>query len=391
MKLVFVTEARFIKDTKGNFYGESSFNFELWERYLTVFSEVIVMARVRLDVNYIGKANLKSSTGKVSFIELPYFIGPLQYLINSKAIKAQIKESIDSITAVYICRVPGTIGNLAIKYLRLQKIPFGIEVVGDPWDVFAPGSINHPLRFYFRWKGYFDLKRNASMASAALYVTKNKLQQRYPVSLGVFQTAASNVKIKDELIRAQPEVHVIKTNYSLISIGSLEQIYKAPDVVLKAIKALHNEGVSCKLVWLGDGMYKTQMQNLAKELGIGDYVDFKGNVGANEVREQLLAADIFVLASRTEGLPRAVIEAMAVGLPCVGTNVGGIPELLEGKALIPKDDPIALAEKIKILISEPFFYNEQSARNLMESENYKESILCKKREEFYNYLIGLNT
>lgn len=391
MKLVFVTEARFIKDVQGNFYGESSFNFEFWGRYLTVFSEVIVMARVRNDVNYIGKANLKSSTEKVSFIELPYFIGPLQYLKNRKALKAQIKESIDNVATIYICRVPGTIGNLTIKYLRQQKIPFGIEVVGDPWDVFAPGSIKHPLRFYFRLKGYFDLKRNATKASAALYVTKNKLQQRYPVSSGVFQTSASNVKIKDELIIAQPKVHIFKEQYSLISIGSLEQMYKAPDVVLKAVKALNNEGVSCKLVWLGDGIYKIQMQNFAMELGIVDYVDFKGNVGVNEVREHLLAADIFVLASRTEGLPRAVIEAMAVGLPCLGTNVGGIPELLDGKALIPKDNPIALTEKIKELISDPSFYNEQAARNLMESANYKESILCEKREEFYNYLIGLNT
>ncbi len=391
MKLIFVTEARFIKDAKGNVYGESSFNFELWARYLTTFSEVIVMARTRYDPNYIGKTNQLSSRKEVSFIELPYFIGPLQFLKKRREVNAKIKQIIKDIDAVFICRIPGIIGNISIHYLNKRKIPFGVEVVGDPWDVFAPGSVKHPLRFYFRWKGYLDLKRNAVKASAALYVTNNKLQERYPVRSGVFQTAASNVIIEDDLIKSQPKLHVLKDHYSLISVGSLEQMYKAPDVVLKAIKGLNDDGVPCKLVWLGDGIYKTQMQNLAKELGIVDYVDFKGNVGINEVREYLLAADIFVLASRTEGLPRAVIEAMAVGLPCIGTRVGGIPELLENKALIPKDDSKALTEKIKSLITEPTFYNEQAERNLIESAHYKESILKEKRKDFYNYLIALNS
>jgi glycosyltransferase involved in cell wall biosynthesis len=391
MKLVFVTEARFIKDAQGNFYGESSFNFELWERYLTIFSEVIVMARVKHDLNYIGETNKLSSGKKIGFIELPYFVGPLQYLKNRKAVKAQIKESIDCIDAVFICRVPGTIGNLAIKYLRLQKIPFGLEVVGDPWDVFAPGSIKHPLRFYFRWRGYFNLKNNVSKASAALFVTAKKLQQRYPVSANVFQTEASNVKINDTLILEKAKSHIIKKQYTLLSVGSLSQMYKAPDVVLKAVKLLKDEGIYCKLIWLGDGIYKSQMESLAKDLEIFEEVDFKGNVSAEEVREHLLVSDIFVLASRTEGLPRAIIEAMAVGLPCVGTNVGGIPELLENSALIVKNNPKALADKIKKLISESSYYNQQATRNLLEAEKYKESILKKKREDFYNYLIALNS
>ena len=389
MKLIFVTEARFIKDTKGNFYGESSFNYLLWQRYLTSFSEVIIMARVSYEYSELSISSHLSSGYKVSFIELPHFKGPVQYLKNRKDVIAKVKEGIKENDGVFICRVPGTIGNTAINYLYKNKIPFGVEVVGDPWDVFAPGSIKHIFRAYFRWSGYFNLKKNVSLASAVLYVTKNKLQERYPSDINSFQIAASNVNIKNVLIKNKPHKHKIKQEYKIISVGSLEQMYKAPDIVLKAIKLLNNQGFCCRLIWLGDGKYKSKMIALAKELGIFDFIDFKGNVSEEEVREFLAAADLFVLASRTEGLPRAIIEAMSFGLPCIGTNVGGIPELLDEEVLIQKDSVQALTEKVIHLLENPKLYNIQAARNLLEASKYKQSILHTKRKRFYDYLINL--
>ncbi len=391
MKLVFVTEARFIKDINGNIYGDSSFNFELWQRYLMSFSEIVVMARVKRNVDYIGNMDFLSSGKKVSFIELPYFVGPLQYVIKRNEVQQKIKESIENINAVFICRIPGAIGNLAIKCFSKKKIPFGVEVVGDPWDVFSRGSIKHVLRLFFKWQGYFNLKRNIAKASAILYVTESTLQERYPVKPSVFQIAASNVKIKDELTQKKPKSHRVKKQYTILSVGSLEQMYKAPDVVLRAIKTLVIQGVSCKLFWLGDGVHRSQMEALAIDLEITEHVNFVGNVSNETVKEYLLLADIFVLVSRTEGLPRAIIEAMSYGLPCIGTLVGGIPELIEKEVLIPKNNPKSLAEKIKKLISEPNFYNQQSLRNLLEAEKYRESILNEKRKYFYEYLIDLNS
>lgn len=389
MKLVFVTEARFTKDAHGNIYGESSFNFELWDRYLLAFSEVIVMARVIENTRFIGENTHLSSAKNVSFIELPYYVGPFQYLQKRKALNNKIKEVVENTDAVYICRIPGNISDITIKYLNQLDIPFGAEVVGDPWDVFAKGSISHPLRSYFRWKGYLDLKKNVKKASAVLYVTKNKLQERYPAAASAFQVSASNVKIKESLISNENIKFVPKDTYTILSIGSLEQMYKSPDVVIKAIKMIKDQGISCNLVWLGDGIYKEKMEVLARQLGVENHVDFKGNVSSEMVREYLLKADVFVLASRTEGLPRAMIEAMSVGLPCVGTNVGGIPELLEESVLVQKDNPKMLAEKIVSLIQNEKIYNEQSLRNLEESMSYSESILQKKRQTFYDYLINI--
>lgn len=389
MKVVFVTEARFIKDINGNIYGDTSFNKDLWNRYLTFFSHVYIMARVEKNEKFIGKESNLSSTEKVTFIELPYFIGPIQYLKVKKKLISVIRENIETLEAKYLCRIPGNISNLVIKNLIHKNIPYGVEVVGDPWDVFAPGTIKHPLRSYFRWKGFFDLKYNVKNAATVLFVTKETLQKRYPINKNAFQINSSDVRIKDNLIVEKSKEHSIKEEYKLISIGSLEQMYKAPDIVLKSIKKLNENNINCKLIWLGDGVFRKQMESLCKELNISHKVEFKGNVSAEDVRKYLDESDIFVLASRTEGLPRAIIEAMSLGLPCVGTSVGGIPELLDKEALVPKNNEIALFDKIKKLINDPTFYNEQAKINLTNAHLYKESVLIEKRNQFYSFLSKL--
>lgn len=390
MNVIFVTEARFLKDKNGNIFGDTSFNQELWKRYLNVFTHVYVMARVQHDNKFIGNNTNLSSGNNVTFIELPYFIGPIQYLKVKSKLNIVIKESVDALDAKYICRVPGNISNVVIKHLLKNNIPYGVEVVGDPWDVFAPGTIKHPLRRFFRWKGYLDLKKNVKNAAAVLYVTKEALQKRYPISPNTFNISSSDVKINDGLIADYPKKHRNKDEYQLLSIGSLEQMYKSPDIVIKAIKKLNDNHINCKLTWLGDGVFRKEMEVLCQELDISNKVEFKGNVSAAEVISNLEKSDIFILASRTEGLPRAIIEAMSIGLPCVGTNVGGIPELISAVALVPKNNQIALFEKIKKLIHEPDFYNQQAILNLDNAHLYKESVLTSKRNEFYNFLSNLN-
>jgi glycosyltransferase involved in cell wall biosynthesis len=94
-------------------------------------------------------------------------------------------------------------------------------------------------------------------------------------------------------------------------------------------------------------------------------------------------ADIFVLCSLTEGLPKALLEAMARGLPAIGSNVGGIPELLPPEALVPTADPQALARKITELALDPGRLTASSALNFAEALKYREEVLSGKRIGFY--------
>lgn len=387
MNLVFVSEARFEKGRDGKIYSpDGSFNCKLWERYLVVFDKLYIVGRVFQTENEYP-VSLIAESDKVAFIEVPCYFGPWQYLKNRKEIKSKLKEAIKP-DASYILRMPGNLGRVLSSILLKRKIPYAVEVVGDPWDVFAPGGgINHPLCSFFRMHGFLNLRFVVKNACAVLYVTKQKLQNRYPAMDGVYTTFASNVILPDE--KLSKHIRCFEKSkgerIDIISVGSLAQMYKAPDVVIDAIKILKTKGWNCHLTWLGEGSYRGQMIDYAKSLGLVDCVNFVGAVPSGDgVRNELAKADLFILASRTEGLPRALIEAMGGGLPCIGTRVGGIPELLDSKALVNKNNAVELAQKVEEFLSSPQLMNAQALRNLDEAYFYVESLLTKKRILFYN-------
>jgi L-malate glycosyltransferase len=141
------------------------------------------------------------------------------------------------------------------------------------------------------------------------------------------------------------------------------------------------------LVFVGDGRYRQQVEAQAKTRGLMDRVSFLGQLPAGEAtREQLDRADLFVLPSRAEGLPRAMIEAMARGLPCIGSTAGGIPELLAPEDMVPPDDVAALARKIREVTSDPERMSRSSARNLERARLYHENALREPRNRFYQHV-----
>jgi glycosyltransferase involved in cell wall biosynthesis len=104
------------------------------------------------------------------------------------------------------------------------------------------------------------------------------------------------------------------------------------------------------------------------------------------VRRELDQADLFVLPSRSEGLPRAMLEAMARALPCIGSTVGGIPELLEEKDMVPPGNVGQLAAKIREVITDSKRMELMSARNLALAREYRSEILRMKRQRFYRHI-----
>jgi glycosyltransferase involved in cell wall biosynthesis len=156
--------------------------------------------------------------------------------------------------------------------------------------------------------------------------------------------------------------------------------------MLDSIARLNKKDISPHLLWLGGGKYREEMIDRAEALGIRDQVDFPGRVNSDRVKAELSRSDLFVLPSRMEGLPRAMIEAMAKGLPCIGTNVDGIPELVDTHCTVPPNDSEALAEAIHDLVVDPDEMSQQAAQNLQKAKEYHHDILSTRREDLYLYL-----
>ena len=186
MVLFFATEARFIKNKQGIVYAvDKSFSYDLWLRYLGSFSEVHVIARVYYDPDFEGYNNTIASGNNVFFKELPYYIGWFGFIKNFFSLKLAIKKCLIGADGVFICRIPGIVGSLIINRLKILNKEFGVEVVGDPWEVMGSGGVKIPFRKFIRYKFYIDLKNQVKNASAVLYVTREALQKRYPSSTDI--------------------------------------------------------------------------------------------------------------------------------------------------------------------------------------------------------------
>ena len=128
---------------------------------------------------------------------------------------------------------------------------------------------------------------------------------------------------------------------------------KGLDVLLRAW-ALLVRPRGARLVLVGDGPETTPLRSLADQLGVSESVDFPGMVA--DVAPVLRGASIYVQPSHQEGLPNAVLEAMAAHLPVVATRVSGNEDVIDhGRSglLVPSGDPQALAAALQVLLDDP--------------------------------------
>ncbi len=190
------------------------------------------------------------------------------------------------------------------------------------------------------------------------------------------------------LTAEQPRPATPKQSWKLITVGSLEHLYKAQDIQVDALARCRQQGLDVELILVGDGQHRSALAERASRLGIASsHVHFRGQLasGASDSR-RVDRADLFLLPSRQEGLPRAMIEAMARALPCLGSTVGGIPELLPAEDMVPPADAEALARKISEIVSDPQRMQRMSARNLARAGDFQEDVLRERRLEFYRYV-----
>jgi glycosyltransferase involved in cell wall biosynthesis len=404
MILLVTLEFRFTRTPDGQLWSRTSHSYAFWERYLSVFDGVKIVARAEKSSEIDDRYRPVLGPG-IQFIEVPYYLGPGQYLKLRRQVRETLRRALDPDDAV-LCRVPSRLATELLATFGGEGRPFGLEVIGDPEQAFAPGAVHHPLRPMFRYMFTRNLTRECARAVAVSYVTENALQCRYPargLAVGVsdtdlqtgyfgslprtFTTYYSSTELSLEDYASGPKQYAHVERPRVVFVGSLEQMYKGQDILLKAVALLRQRNCPIELIMVGDGRHKQELQRLAHSLSIADDVRFLGELPAgHRVRAELDKATLMVLPSRTEGLPRVIIEAMARALPCVATRVGGTPELLHDDDLVPPNDPQALARKIEEVITSPARLTLMSHRNLEKAQQFRPEVLRRKRTEFYMFL-----
>lgn len=129
----------------------------------------------------------------------------------------------------------------------------------------------------------------------------------------------------------------------------------AIDVLLKSIAEVRSKFPNIKCLLLGIGKDEQMLKDLQKKLGLEKEIIFAGEIPHREIPRYLKISDIFVRASRSEGMGNSFIEAMAAGLPIIGTDVGGIPDFLRDREtglFVEVDDHQDLAQKILLLLQD---------------------------------------
>lgn len=382
MNVIFVHDHKFKKNNGEEYFSEGKITDEVFSRYVLSSENLTVISRMEniddsSDLSKIKAKNVAFSPVKgLSFSKIFS-----RYLYrNSKNIFQNITNS-DFI----IVRLPSFLGVyvLAINTVFTKKKCF-IELVGDPKEALMTfrGNVSLPFKLFVNSFSGLN-KLFVKNANGVIYVTEFALQKDYPTS-GLTEYASNvEITIKEKCIGI--EDYKIQNNLFKIGlIGSFNNHYKGITEAINAMSLLNDSEKKFELHILGSGTLKDDYNLLAKELGVSDLVFFDGIVkGGNKVADWLSSLDLYIQPSYTEGLPRALIEAMSVGLPAIATDVGGIPELLSKDALIKPYDSMALSEKIKIFVDSQQLRYEHGKLNYQKSKEYDQDVLKQRRTEFW--------
>jgi glycosyltransferase involved in cell wall biosynthesis len=381
-----VIEQRFYCCSEGKYWTENAFPNAFWQRYRSVFSTVNIVARV----SYVAQPedNWRRVDGdSIGFSPLPSYIGPMGFIQTLPRLLRALRKR-KTIERKVIYRVPGI---LAVMYhfMAMHKTQnYAAEIVGDPEDVFAKGASKSLFRLLFKWTFIKLLKAQCKGASSISYVTEYSLQERYPPNTNAFHTHYSSIQLLPEDFKSR-EVYNIDNGLKIVCIGNLSQPYKGCDFMLNTLVELQQRGINVELRWIGGGYLLEEMIALADQLGIADRVTFIGNLADREdIRAEFNKANLFVLSSRQEGLPRVLIEAMAHSLVSIATDVGGVKELLPSEHIVERDNVMQLAGGIESLFLQP--QDELLAiaeRNYSKACQYQNSALESRRVAMYQHLL----
>lgn len=392
MKLLFVHETKIKEDKNGTLYTDGSYNQEVWNRYLSITSNLSIIARKGLCIYEVDDAEKRFNyfdKERINFIEVPNFTSSIiEYLDIRKRIKSNniIKDAVLKSECI-IARLPSTYGNVAIKFARKFNKPYLVEVVGCPWDALWNHSSKGKILAFPSW---IAMKKSLINAPYAIYVTSEFLQKRYPTK-GKSINCSDIVltKFNDKVLEARlDKICNIKQNNKMV-IGTTAAVnvrYKGQQYVIQALGKLKKQGITnfeYQIVGGGDQAY---LKSIVERCDVIEQVKFLGATPHDKVVQWLDNIDLYIQPSMQEGLPRALIEALSRGLPSIGSDAGGIPELVSPEFVFKRKDVNDLEDIIKKMTKDTML--NEAKKNFEKAKEFDRALLDMKRNDFYRKFIN---
>lgn len=256
--------------------------------------------------------------------------------------------------------IPGDIGTIGMLMAFVFRKPLFVRYCGN-WYLTNSTTKRFLKWFIRRYAG----GRNVMMATGG---DSTMPSSRNPNVSWIFATSLTEKELNAaKKIRKQPPKEKIR----LVIVGR-QEIGKGTEVLIESLPLIMNDFQQVNLDVVGDGMALPAFQKKASTLGLDDRVTFHGKVDHTSVMRLLNQADLFCFPTSTEGFPKAVLEALACGLPVVTTRVSVLPSLI-GRGcgmLIDEITPEAIAKAVHKILSDPNRYSAMSAQAIETAKEY---------------------
>lgn len=363
-RLIVALEHHFVR-VRGEVYTQLAFGYPYWAEYHARFQTVGILARVH-ESDAIPAGAFRADGPGVNVIPMPVYRGPRAFL---QALPRSLRAAwaASGQHACFLLR-SGNIATLLWLCLLLRRRPYAREVQGDVYGAvlefqgaaragLAGRLIATTMDRLCAWQ--------VRGASATSYVSPH-LQRHYPSRRPSREFVFSSVSLSPDLVgHPRPASAFSADGLRLVSIGRLER-EKGHQVLLEALQLLTRDvpAAPIHLRLIGDGSQLHALRACAQAAGLADRVEFTGLLPHGpQLFAHLDWADLFILPSLSEGMPRALIEAMARGLPALGSATGGILELLDPDQCVPAGDAHALARALRDRLGHPDRLADESRRN----------------------------
>ena len=386
MKLLLCCD-EYIYMFNGKYYFKNQEWCDFFYRYLRVFPQMRLVTRCKKEKT-LDKNRVELNIEEIDYVPLPFFQGPKQYALKYFEIGKILNSTIIGCDCA-ILRLPFIISERLGKILIKKKQIYALEIVYDAEDAWK--NSNSIIDRYL-WKKIDENMRTLSYnVDGISCVTEYYLQKHYySKKKGSFKNNYSSLALDKSFYSSyrkfpQNKIMTIANVANQIEFNGR----KGQKEIILAVSKLKEIGIIVHVKYAGEDYNNgiAQLQELAHKYGVDKQVFFLGYLQRDKLSSFLDNADLYVMPTKAEGLPRVIIEAMAKGLPCITTNVSGNSELIESQYLVDNYYDIdSWAEKIKKITTDKELYEKASSFNFNKSLNYEASVLQYRRDTFYSKL-----